>query len=93
MSDSIIQPLRWQEAWEQGLQHGLTQVALNMLQEDIDLAQIAKLTGLSLESITNLEANRLDSDRGLVKDFLLVSESPLNKIWLDSEENGAWKDL
>jgi hypothetical protein len=39
------------------LQQGLTQDALNMLQEGIDLALVAKLTGLSLVRVKNLQAN------------------------------------
>jgi hypothetical protein len=93
MSDSVIGPSRWQEAWEQGLQHGLIQVALNMLREGIDLAQITKVTGLSPESVRNLAVNRVDNSQELVKEFLLASESSLNKIWLNAEEDEAWKDL
>jgi hypothetical protein len=46
MHDSAIQSQSLREAWEQGLQQGLTQVALNMLHEGIDLALVVKLTGL-----------------------------------------------
>ncbi|MDB9374419.1 hypothetical protein [Nodularia sphaerocarpa] len=93
MHDSATQPQILREAWEQGLQQGLTQVALNMLEEGIDLALVAKLTGLSLARIKNLQAHDADNSQALVKDFLELSESSLNKVWLDSEEDEAWKDL
>ncbi|QSJ21163.1 hypothetical protein JYQ62_29840 [Nostoc sp. UHCC 0702] len=38
MHDSAIQPQMLREAWEKRLQQCLTQVALNMLLEGIDLA-------------------------------------------------------
>ena len=81
------------EAWEQGLQQGLTQVALNMLREGIDLALVAKLTGLSFENVENLQASDSANSQILVKDFLELSESSLNKVWLTPEEDEAWKDL
>lgn len=93
MHDSVIKPTTLDEAWEQGLQQGLIQVALNMLREGIDLAQVTKLTGLSIERIKSLQANDADDFQVLVKDFLELSESSLNKIWLDSEEDEAWKNL
>jgi hypothetical protein len=93
MHDSAIQTKILRETWEQGLQHGLTQVALNMLLEDIDLALIAKLTGLPLERVKNLQANDADDSQMILKDFLELSESSLNKVWLNAEEDEAWKDL
>ena len=93
MYDSVIKAATLREAWEEGLQEGLSQVALNMLREKIDLVKVAKLTGLSLEQIQGLQASDLDDSQALVKDFLELSESSLNKIWLDSEEDEAWKDL
>ena len=93
MHDSAIQPKTLHEAWEQGLQQGLTQVALNMLHEGIDLALVAKLTGLPLERVKNLQVNNPDDSQILIKDFLELSESSLNKVWLDPEEDEAWKDL
>ncbi|MHC5833751.1 MAG: hypothetical protein ACYT04_000000101580, partial [Nostoc sp.] len=72
---------------------GLTQVALNMLHEGIDLAIVAKLTGLQLEKVKNLQANDSVDSQILVKDFLELSESSLKKIWLNPEEDEAWKDL
>jgi predicted transposase YdaD len=93
MQDSVIEPATLQKAWEQGLQQGLNQVALNMLQEGIDLAQVAKLTGLSLERVKSLQNTDSDDSQALVKDFLELSESSLNKIWLSPEEDEAWKDL
>ncbi len=93
MHDFAIQPKTLREAWEQGLQLGLTQVALNMLREGIDLALVAKLTGLPLERVKNLLAGDTDDSQILVKDFLELSESSLNKVWLNPEEDEAWKDL
>ncbi|WP_226889654.1 hypothetical protein [Nostoc sp. MG11] len=93
MHDFAIQPKTLREAWEQGLQQGLIQVALNMLREDIDLALVAKLTGLPLERVKGLQVSNLDDSQSLVKDFLELSESSLNKVWLDPEEDKAWKDL
>ncbi|NJM71629.1 MAG: hypothetical protein HC862_16245 [Scytonema sp. RU_4_4] len=93
MHDFAIQPKTLREAWEQGLQQGLNQVALNMLREGIDLTLVAKLTGLPLERVKNLQATNADDSQILVKDFLKLSESSLNKVWLDPEEDEAWKDL
>jgi hypothetical protein len=64
-----------------------------MLQKGIDLAQVAKLTGLSLERVKSLQDTDSDDSQALVKDFLELSESSLNKIWLSQEEDEAWKDL
>ncbi len=66
---------------------------LKMLQKGIDLAQVAKLTGLSLERVKSLQDTDSDDSQALVKDFLELSESSLNKIWLSQEEDEAWKDL
>jgi len=93
MYDSVVKPTTLDEAWEQGLQQGLVQVAQNMLCEGIDLAQVAKFTGLSIERIVSLQKNQLDDSQTLVKDFLELSESSLNEIWLDPEEDEAWKNL
>ncbi|TVP63595.1 MAG: hypothetical protein EA343_07740 [Nodularia sp. (in: Bacteria)] len=93
MHDSATQPQILRAAWEQGLQQGLTQVALNMLEEGIDLALVAKLTGLSLTRVQKLQTYDADNSQALVKDFLELSESSLNKVWLDLEEDEAWKNL
>ncbi|MBD2137291.1 hypothetical protein H6F32_06760 [Anabaena sp. FACHB-1237] len=93
MNNLSIPVTTLQEAWEQGLQQGLTQVAVNMLREGIDLDFIVKLTGLPLEVVTNLQTVDIDDDKILVKNFLEMSESSLNKIWLNPEEDEAWKDL
>ena len=34
-----------------------------------------------------------DDTRKLVEDFLELSESSLNKVWLTPEEDEAWKEL
>ena len=93
MRELALQSQSLREAWEQGLQEGLTQVALNMLQEGIDLSLVAKLTNLPLEKIQNLQVSNVDDFEILVKDFLELSESSLNKVWLEPEEDEAWKDL
>ncbi len=93
MQDSVIERATLREAWEQGLQQGLNQVALNMLREGIDKDQVAKLTGLSLERVKSLQDTDSEDSQALVKDFLELSESSLNKIWLNPEEDEAWKDL
>lgn len=93
MHDSATQPQILRAAWEQDLQQGLTQVALNMLEEGIDLALVAKLTGLSLARVKNLQTHDADNSQVLVKYFLELSESSVSKIWLDSEEDEAWKNL
>jgi hypothetical protein len=93
MRELALQSQSLREAWEQGLQAGLTQVALNMLQEGIDLSLVAKLTNLPLEKIQNLQVSNIDDLEILVKDFLELSESSLNKVWLEPEEDEAWKDL
>ena len=92
MYDSAVQPKALQEAWEQGLQQGLAQVALSMLREGIDLV-VAKLTGPSFENVENLQASDSANSQILVKDFLELSESSLKKVWLTLEEDEAWKDL
>lgn len=93
MPDFAIQSKSLHDAWEQGLQQGLTQVALNMVREGIDLALVAKLTGLPLEIIKNLPASNVDDSQILMKDFQELSESSLNKVWLAPEEDEAWKHL
>ncbi|MDB9436049.1 hypothetical protein PN450_04350 [Dolichospermum lemmermannii CS-548] len=93
MRELALQSQSLREAWEQGLQEGLTQVALNMLQEGIDLSLVARLTNLPLEKIQNLQVSNVDDLEILVKDFLELSESSLNKVWLEPEEDEAWKDL
>lgn len=93
MNNLSIQVQTLQEAWEKGLQQGLTLVAVNMLREGIDLDFIVKLTGLPLEVVKNLQTVDTDDEKILVKEFLAMSESSLNKVWLDPEEDEAWKDL
>jgi hypothetical protein len=93
MHESTTQPQILREAWEQGLQQGLTQVAINLLKEDIDLALVAKVTGLSLTILKTLPTNDTDNTQALVKYFGELSESSLNNVWIDSEEDEAWKDL
>ena len=55
MRELALQSQSLREAWEQGLQEGLTQVALNMLQEGIDLSLVAKLTN----SNSHFEKNKI----------------------------------
>ncbi|WP_392533544.1 hypothetical protein [Nostoc sp. C117] len=93
MHEFASQPKTLDEAWEQGIEHGLTQVAFNMLHEGIDLALVAKLTGLPLQKVKTLQVSDSINSQILVRDFLELSESSLNKIWLSPEEDDAWKDL
>ncbi|BAZ15037.1 hypothetical protein NIES4071_69070 [Calothrix sp. NIES-4071] len=92
MREFAIQAKTIREAWEQGLQQGLNQVAVNMLYEGIDINLVAKLTGFTIEQIKDLQISELD-DSHIVKDFMELSESSLNKVWLNPEEDEAWKYL
>ena len=49
--NTIAQSAILREVWEQGWPNGLTQVALNMIRAKIDPAQVATLTGLSIERV------------------------------------------
>ena len=51
MRESVI----YQDILQQGIEQGIEQVALNMLQEGIEVEQVAKLTHLSLERIQTLK--------------------------------------
>lgn len=93
MSEVVIEAKKLREAWEKGLQQGLIQVAENMLDEGIDLNLIAKLTGLSVDKINSLRINNTDDTQTLVEDFLELSESSLNEVWLTPSEDEAWKEL
>lgn len=93
MQNSVIERAMLRKAWEQGLQQGLNQVALNMLRDGIDKDRVAKLTGLSLERVNSLQDSDSNDSQELVKDFLELSETSLNKIWLNPQEDEAWKDL
>ncbi|MEA5618434.1 hypothetical protein VB711_11370 [Cronbergia sp. UHCC 0137] len=64
-----------------------------MVHEGIDIGLVLKFTGLPLEKIQNLQLINLDDSQILVKDFLELSESSLNKVWLEPEEDEAWRDL
>ncbi|MBW4602483.1 MAG: hypothetical protein KME29_23685 [Calothrix sp. FI2-JRJ7] len=88
MQEFVIQAKTLREAWEQGL----TQVAVNMLHEGIDINLVAKLTGFTIEQVKDLQIYDLD-DFYIVKDFMELSESLLSKVWLNLEEDEAWKDL
>lgn len=93
MYEGAIKANTLREAWEQGLQQGLIQVAVNMLKEGIDLALVAKITGLSVDKINSLQINNTDDTQTIVEDFLELSESSLNEVWLTPEEDEAWKEL
>ncbi len=64
-----------------------------MLRKNIDLALVANLTGILLEIIKDLQTSELDNSRTLVSDFLELSESSLKKVWINPNEDEAWKDL
>jgi hypothetical protein len=95
MDRSIPQSAILREVWEQGWQNGLTQVAINMLRAKIDPAQVAMLTGLSIDRVNSidLEAASLEDSSQLVRDWQNLSESSLAEIWLNEEEDKAWQDL
>jgi hypothetical protein len=88
-----IRPQTLSEAWELGRQEGLTKVVFNMLQEGIDLDLIVKVTGLPLASIRNLQAEEIEENQTLFQDFMVLSETSLNEVWLNDEEEEAWKNL
>ena len=55
MRESVIYQDILQQGIARGIEQGIEQVALNMLQEGIEVNQVAKLTNLSLEQIENLQ--------------------------------------
>lgn len=81
------------EAWEQGLQQGIAQVARNMLREGIDFTQIVRLTGLSTDRLQSLQISDSDESQQIAREFMELSESALNEVWLNPEEDEAWKNL
>jgi hypothetical protein len=61
----------------------------------IDPAQVATLTGLSLERVNSIcldVANPGQSEQ-LMKDWQNQSESSLAEVWLNEEEDRAWEYL
>jgi hypothetical protein len=66
-----------------------------MLRSKIDPAQVAILTGLSIDRVNSidLEAANLEDSSQLVRDWQNLSESSLAEIWLNEEEDKAWQDL
>jgi hypothetical protein len=95
MENSIFQSPILREIWEQGWQNGLTQVAMNMLQAQIDPSQVAKLTGLSIDRVNLIYQSvaNLENSSQTVQDWQNVSESSLAEVWLNEEEDRAWQDL
>jgi hypothetical protein len=93
MNHPVPQSMTPLEAWEQGLQQGIAQVAQNMLREGIDFTQIVKLTGLSADYIQNLQIGGSDESQQIVRDFMKLSEPSLSEVWLTPEEDEAWKNL
>ena len=63
------------------------------MRKNPDLNIVIKFTNLLLKRIQNLHASDVDDSETLVKDFLQLSESSLNKVWIEPEEDEAWKDL
>ncbi|MGF1674060.1 MAG: hypothetical protein ACFCUV_10305 [Rivularia sp. (in: cyanobacteria)] len=43
--------------------------------------------------VKKVQVTETDDTQNLVEDFLNLSESSLNKIWLEPEEDEAWKEL
>jgi hypothetical protein len=95
MQNSTVPSIALHEAWRQGLQQGISQVALNMIRDGFDLAKVVMLTGLSLQQIQHLQVNGYDDElsQELVRDFSALSESSLNQVWSNPEEDEAWKNL
>ncbi|MBC7972567.1 MAG: hypothetical protein H7Z11_20975 [Verrucomicrobia bacterium] len=54
MKEAITYQVLLQEVRDQGVQQGLATAALNMLREGMTIAQIAKLTGLSVQEVQHL---------------------------------------
>ena len=59
MRESVI----YQDILQQGIERRIEQVALNMLQEGIEVEQVAKLTNLSLERIQSLQKLTEEEDQ------------------------------
>jgi hypothetical protein len=93
--NTIAQSAILREAWEQGWQNGLTQVALNMIRAKIDPAQVATLTGLSIERVNSIYLDIVNPEQStqLMRDWQNQSESSLAEVWLNDEEDRAWEDL
>ena len=91
----IAQSAILREVWEQGWQNGLTQVALNMIRAKIDPAQVATLTGLSIERVNSicLDISNPEQSTQLMRDWQNQSELSLAEVWLNDEEDRAWEDL
>jgi predicted transcriptional regulator len=92
MDHPIPQSMPPREAWERGLQQGIAQIAQNMLREGIDLTQIVRLTGLSTDRLQSLQSEA-DESQQIVREFMELSESALDEVWLNPEEDEAWKNL
>ena len=43
--------------------------------------------------VKNVQLTDTDDTKKLVEDFLKLSESSLNEVWLTPEEDEAWKEL
>jgi hypothetical protein len=93
--NTIAQSAILREAWEQGWQNGLTQVALNMIRAKIDPDQVATLTGLSIERVNSIYLDIVNPEQStqLMRDWQNQSESSLAEVWLNDEEDRAWEDL
>ena len=68
---------------------------MNRLLAKIDSAKIAVITGLSINQVHSIEpesANITESSQ-LARDWQSLSERSLQEVWLNDEEDQAWKDL
>ena len=68
---------------------------MNRLLAKIDSAKIAVITGLSINQVHSIEpesANITESSQ-LARDWQSLSERSLQEVWLNEEEDQAWKDL
>jgi hypothetical protein len=93
--NTIAQSAILREAWEQGWQNGLTQVALNMIRAKIDPDQVATLTGLSIERVNSIYLDIVNPAQStqLMRDWQNQSESSLAEVWLNDDEDRAWEYL
>jgi hypothetical protein len=95
MESSISQSPILREIWEQGWQNALTQVAINMLRSQIPPAQIASLTGLTIDRVNLIERSVVNTEQSsqVFRDWQNLSETSLAQVWLNEEEDKAWQDL
>jgi predicted transposase YdaD len=60
VKEAVTYQVLLQEVRDQGYHQGLSTVALNLLREGIEIAQVAKLTGLPTEQVQRLSETGTD---------------------------------